>query len=54
MLYPVTPTLSVDAPHDSETLDDVVPVTCRFAGELGGVESPPPPPPVTAIAETVA
>jgi hypothetical protein len=34
--YPVTPTLSVDADQESETLPDVCPVTVRFAGALGG------------------
>src|SRR6266511_210913 len=52
--YPVTPTLSVDAVHASDTLDAVVPVTARLVGALGGVVSPPPPPPpVTSMAETV-
>jgi hypothetical protein len=32
----VTPTLSLDADQDSETLLDVWPVTVRLPGALGG------------------
>jgi hypothetical protein len=39
MRYPVTPTLSVDAVQDSETVVEVVAVTMRFVGGVGGVVS---------------
>jgi hypothetical protein len=35
--------LSVEALHANDTLDDVVPVTFRLPGTLGGVVSPLPP-----------
>ena len=37
--YPVTPTLSVDAVQDSETVVEVVAVTARVVGAVGGVVS---------------
>jgi hypothetical protein len=37
--YPVTPTLSVDAVHDNETVVEVVAVTVRFVGAVGGAVS---------------
>src|SRR5262245_53722149 len=45
MLYPVTPTLSVEAFQARLALDDVVPVARRLPGVLGACVSPPPPPP---------
>ena len=40
----MTPTLSVEAVQDSETLVEVCPVTLRLVGAEGGLVSPPPPP----------
>jgi hypothetical protein len=37
--YPVTPTLSVEAVQDSETVVEVVAMTMRFVGGVGGVVS---------------
>ena len=39
ILYPATPTLSVEAFQESEAVEVVVPVTLRFAGTEGGVVS---------------
>src|SRR5262249_61094291 len=39
MRYPVTPILSVEAVQDSETVVEVVAVTMRFVGGVGGVVS---------------
>ncbi len=41
--YPVTPTLSVEADHASETLFEVLAGLVRFAGTLGGWVSTGPP-----------
>lgn len=41
--YPVT--VPDGAVHDSETDEDVVPVTVRLDGAAGGWVPPPPPPP---------
>jgi len=37
--YPVTPTLSVDAVQDNETVVEIVAVTARLVGAVGGVVS---------------
>ncbi len=39
MRYPVTPTLSVDAVQESEIVVEVLAVTTRFAGAVGGIVS---------------
>ena len=35
MSYAVTPTLSVEAFHDRDTLEEVLPVEVRFVGAVG-------------------
>lgn len=45
MSYAVTPTLSLEAPHDRDTLEEVLPVEVRFVGAVGAWASEPPPPP---------
>ena len=46
MSYAVTPTLSVEAFHFSDTLEEVLPVEVRPVGAEGAwVSEPPPPPP---------
>jgi hypothetical protein len=48
-LYPVTPTLSVEAVQERDAVDVAVPDTERPEGTEGAVVSLPPPPPAEAV-----